>query len=228
MKSIVVMLLVAFALSATLPAASESSHRYRPRSAWSGPKPQLPPVLKWVEPPVLRDGKYTVWGASYSLRHRALRHAVNDQRIQIQGVIGKTNLADAPKCAVHRPGVADPDFCHAPLPTFWVCDKANDKPEDCIRVMGWASNFAQIYGALTERQKAPDAEYLDAFWGTPHPNPIPAAGARVTITGNYGQAFTRATLGAVRDQVMGLMTYEKLEYHSLPPERVKIPFGKSR
>ena len=39
------------------------------------------------------------------------------------------------------------------MPAFWVGDSKYAPEADCIKVMGWASNFAQIFDAIDEFYK---------------------------------------------------------------------------
>src|SRR6185369_8039578 len=136
----------------------------------------------------IRTGEddYTVWGASFTLRSEAHRAELHDGSIRLVGYITRTNLPDAPRCAVHRSGKADPESCRAPVPTFWLGDSKDAAEADSIKVMGWASNYVQIYEAMLHyddpRQKEP---YFDVFWGVALPNPLPVAGARVRLEGRY-------------------------------------------
>ena len=47
------------------------------------------------------------------------------------------------------------------------------------------------------------------------PNPLPAQGAKVNVTGTYSSTFTQSSTGAEADPFMGLMGY--LEYQVLEP-----------
>lgn len=196
---------------------------YVPRKPYSGPRPKLPTVPKLPVRPLKVGDAYTVWGASYSLRHSSLRATVDGKSIRIRGVIGKTNLPTAPLCAVHPPGRADPEGCRAPVPTLWLCDRMGDRPEDCIQVQGWASNYAQIYGAMREYRLRRGARYVDSYWGIEIPNPLPARGAEVTVTGRYSQTFTGASTGVSSDPIMGIVTYEQMQTHRPAPRRASLP-----
>jgi hypothetical protein len=159
---------------------------------------------------------------------------VAGKNLKITGYISKTNLADAPECAVHETGKEDPEGCSPPIPAFWLCDTKDAPEKDCIKVMGWASNFAQIYDAVEayekEKDKAKDDKEprTDNFWGVQIPDPLPNVGAKVTVKGDYGTTFTRATSGAEADPIMGLITYEEIEYLEPPPEAATLPGMKKR
>ena len=128
----------------------------------------------------------TPCGASYQLRSRVHHKDVADKNLKITGYISKTNLADAPKCAIHKTGKEDPEGCKSPIATFWLCDTKDAADADCIRVMGWASNFANLHDAIeqqADKQKtvkvAKDKEaYSDENWGVPIPNPPRREGDR--------------------------------------------------
>src|SRR5690606_20158835 len=150
---------------------------YEPRPAYTGDKPQLPPVPNVPQDPIKAGDAYTVWGASYHLRSRVYHSDIAGKDIKLTGYVVQTNLPDAPACAVHETGKEDPEDCKPPVPTFWVADKPGADPKDAIKVMGWASNYAQIYDAIKEykkreRAKKDDQEPLmDGFWGVAIPNP---------------------------------------------------------
>lgn len=202
--------------------------KYTPRGAASGAKASLPPAANLPKRPLKNGDTWTVWGASYSLRSRVHRKEVANKRLAIQGYIVKSNMADAPACAVHKAGKADPENCKAPVPAFWIGD-AKDSPEaDCIKVMGWASNFAQIFDAIDEFDKGKDnAEYNDSNWGVKVPNPLPAVGSKVTVTGNYGVSFSKASSGAEADPFMGVIDFQEMTVQEAGPELATLP-GKKR
>ncbi len=198
--------------------------KYKPRPAVSGVKANLPAVPNVPQKPIKQGDAYTVWGASYYLRSRVHQKEVSGKKISLTGYIVKTNLSEAPECAVHRGGKADPEGCRAPVPTFWVGEKKDSRPEESIRVLGWASNFAQIYDAIAEYDKKGDeAEYLDTFWGKALPNPLPNVGAKVTVTGTYGTTFSGSSAGAEADPIMGVMSYESIKYDEPPAELATLP-----
>lgn len=219
-----------YACTATLIAATtlvgcgRDEVKYEPRPAVSGIKADLPPVPNVPQKPIKSGDAYTVWGASYHLRNRVHRKEVADQKLSITGYIIKTNLGDAPECAVHKGGKADPEGCVAPVPTFWIADSKDDPVEESIKVMGWASNFAQIYDAITEYDKGKDdAEVMDSVWGVTLPNPLPVVGAKVTVEGTYATTFTMSSGGAEADPLMGILTYSGIKYDEKPEELATLP-----
>ncbi len=203
--------------------------KYKPHPAPSGVQANLPPVPNVPQRPLKAGDAYTVWGASYYLRSRVHHKDVADKTLSITGYISKTNLDTAPKCAIHKTGKADPDNCKAGIPTFWLCDAKDAADSDCIRVMGWASNFAQIHDAIEQDDKdkskpAKDQEpFTDELWGVKLPNPLPAKGAKVTVKGEYATTFTKASSGTVADPIMGLLTYEDIETTEQAPEEATLP-----
>lgn len=202
--------------------------KYQPRPASSGAKASLPPAANLPKRPLKNGDAWTVWGASYSLRSRVHRKEVAGKRISIQGYITKNNMSEAPECAVHKGGKADPPDCKAPVPAFWIGDTKDAPESESIKVMGWASNFAQIFDAIDEFDKGKaDAEHLDGFWGVKVPNPLPAKGAKVTVTGNYGTTFSKASSGAEADPFMGVIDFQEMTVQEPAPELATLP-GKKR
>ena len=178
----------------------------------SHPRPPTLPALRLDKEPIqFDDDSLTVWGASYYLRSRRHRVEVTHEVVSITGYVTKTNLPDAPACAVHRAGRADPDNCRSEIPTFWLGDKPDAPEGDAIRVLGFASNYAQLYEAilLMDRGKAGE-RYVDTFWGVAVPNPLPALGAKVTVRGRFGASFTKASSGIITDTTMGILTFEEM------------------
>jgi tetratricopeptide (TPR) repeat protein len=188
---------------------------------------RLPPVPAFPERPLKDGDAFTVWGASYSLRSRAHRRDVlregPERFITITGYVTKTNLPDAPKCAVHRPGRADPPDCLRPLPTFWLGDTKDAPPEECIRVVGWASNYAQIFEAIRAFDRRVPSDYIDGFWGVSIPNPLPAVGEKLVIRGTYDTAFALAGASRDLDPEMGFLTYQSQKVTQPTPELATLP-----
>jgi hypothetical protein len=124
-------------------------------------------------------------------------------------------------------GKADPEGCNAPVPRSGSARPARRPENECIKVMGWASNFAQVYDAVEEYEKKEDAEKSDTFWGVKLPNPLPMKGAKVTVKGDYSTTFVRATTGTEADPIMGILTFEEMTYHEKPAELAFLP-GRTR
>jgi hypothetical protein len=208
----------------------QPEQKYEPRGAPSGAKANIGPVPNLPQKPIKVGEDYTVWGASYYLRSRVHAAEVVGKRLNLTGYIVKTNLPDAPPCAVHKTGKADPEGCKAPVPTFWIADTKDADLKDAIKVMGWASNFAQIYDAV-EKYKKEEKEtdksklepQVDNFWGVKLPRPLPAKGGKLTVTGTYSTTFTRATSSAEADPIQGIMTYDEIKWLEEPPEKATLP-----
>lgn len=218
-------------VSSALIGCGPEEPKYEPVPAVSGISVNLPDVPTVPEKPVKDGDSYTVWGASYSMRNRVHEKDVVDQNITIVGYITKTNLADAPECAVHKTGTADPEDCKPPIPTFWIGDTKDAPDNETMKVMGWASNYANIFSAIEEFDKAkPDekVEYNDATWGVPVPNPLPVKGAKVKVSGTYSTSFSQASSGIVADPIMGIVSYRSLEYLEQVPELATLPTMKER
>jgi hypothetical protein len=219
--------LVSRVLAATvllsLVGCGKNDEGYKQRPA---PKVQanLPAVPNVPQTPIKRGDVYTVWGAGYSLRSRVLHKTLGDKPITIEGYIVDSNLAQAPACAIHKGGKADPENCKPPVPTFWLADTKDAPRTDAIAVMGWASNYAQLFDAMKEiDEKGDEAKPADTFWGKEIPNPIPAKGAKVRVNGSYATTFTGASTGAQADPIMGILTYQKIEVLEQAPELATLP-----
>jgi tetratricopeptide (TPR) repeat protein len=200
----------------------------------SAPKPAVPPspvplpaglpVPKLVMQPQRAGDVYTVWGASYAFRSRQHHREVTDKPIAIMGYVVKTNLGEAPRCAVHRAGIADPEDCRADIPAFWLGDRPDAPIADSIKVMGFASTYAQLYDAIRQADSEKhDEPYTDTFWGNVIPNPLPARGAKLTVRGRYRLAFAKSSSGAESDAVMGILEYLAREVLEPAPERETLP-----
>ena len=227
-RTLILTLTAALATSG-LAACTGQDLAYKPKEAYTGEKPNLPSVPT-VSMPIIKNGDdYTVEGAAYSLRSPVHKASVIGKDISIVGWIVKTNLLDAPECAVHRTGKADEkddEECKAPLPAFWIADAKDGDEKDAIKVMGFASNFANLFDAIKKYKgkRGTEAEPLmDAFFAKPIPNPIVNVGAQVRVKGNYSTIFTRASSGAGADPIMGQLSYDELEYLVPPPEPGTLP-----
>lgn len=201
---------------------------YKPAPAHSGAKANLPAVPTLPSKPIKVGDSYTVWGAIHHLRSRVHNAEVEGKELTITGYIVKTNLPDAPPCAVHKTGVADKDDCKPPLPSFWIADE-KDEQKYVIQVLGWASNFANVHDAILHYDKKNATEaYRDGFWDVEIPNPIPNVGAKVKVTGTYGVQFTKATSGVESDPLNGVLSFGKMTYVEPPAETGRLPGMKGR
>lgn len=221
---------IALAVLAGITAAACGGEKveYKPHPEGSGVKANLPAVPALPKKPIKNGDEYTVWGAGYHLRSRVHRKDIVGKKVTITGYVTKTNLPDAPECAVHKGGKADPENCKPPIPTFWISDSKDAKENESIKVMGWASNYAQIFDAIDEYDKGKeDAEYMDTFWGNKLPKPLPAVGAKVRVSGTYSSTFTQSSTGAEADPIMGIITYREMTELEPAPELATLP-GKKR
>jgi hypothetical protein len=213
-------------MSATLAplACGQEEVQYEPRPAYTGTKANLPSVPTLQKKPIKQGDMYTVWGASYYLRTMVHRKDIVGKDITVTGYITKTNLMDAPECAVHKTGKADPEGCVAPVPTFWVGDTKDAPENESIAVMGWASNFANLYDAIEEFDKPKqDGGYDDQLWGVKVPDPLPAVGAKVNVKGKYSTTFMKASSGAAADPHQGILDFQDITYLEQAPELATLP-----
>lgn len=236
--------LLGLTVSAFVAGCGGEEKKYVPKGAPSGQKANVPQVPTLPQKAKKVGDAYTIWGVTHDLRSRVHRAEVNGKKISITGYIVRTNLVEckddakaltencAPKCAVHKTGKADPAECKAPVPTFWIAD-TKEEPKDRIEVMGFASNFANLYDAIEEIDKTPKdkqdkLELSDPVWGAKIPNPLPAVGAKVKVTGTYGVTFAKATSGVAANPKYGMMTVETIEYLEQAPELANLPGMKPR
>ncbi len=212
----------------------DDNEKYKATPAYSGKKANLPPVPQLPTDPIKVGDSYSVFGAIHQLRSRYHSAEVTSKDISITGYIVDSNIPRAPQCAVHKTGKKDPDDCKTEIPTFWIADsKTADKTKPMIRVMGWASNFANVFDAMQQYKDAkeppkpaptPDKAgkpgYLvqDELWAVMIPYPLPATGAKVKVTGRYGIIFGKSSAGIVSDPASGVMTYGSIETLEPPTE----------
>ncbi len=124
----------------------DDTEPYRPRAASTAPPPNLPVVPEIPNVTVKVGPDYTVTGAVRRLRGG--HHAEDfSTEVSVVGVIVSSNLEAAPACALHRAGQRDPAHCVTEIPSFTIADDAQAPAR--IRVLGWASNFASVFEALT-------------------------------------------------------------------------------
>jgi hypothetical protein len=211
------LLLVAFAVpSLGIIACGSSDEPYKPTPAFSGRKASLPPVPQLPTTPVKAGDGYTVYGAIHHMRSRIHNTYLTTKNIAITGYIIDSNIPTAPSCAVHKTGKKDPEGCTTEIPTFVIADTKGADPKDPkipkIKVMGWASNFANVHDAMEKYKPLKEAPtekqvWKDEVWGMEVPWPLPAVGAKVKITGKYGVNFAKSSAGIAADPLSGIMTY---------------------
>lgn len=207
-----------FVASALALGCGNSEEPYKAAPAWSGKKPSMPAPPTLTNAPVKVGDAYTIAGASHHLRSRIHDKEVTKASITIQGYIVEENISDAPACAIHKTGKADPEDCKSEIPSFWIADtKDAGKDAPRIRVLGWAKNFASVHDAMDKYKALKEVKdpakdlYKDEIWNIEVPFPLPAKGAKVKVTGKYGFTFSKASGGLVSDPVNGVITYEKME-----------------
>lgn len=233
MKSRIALALTSVAaLACTTLGCGNDEQPYNPKPAVSGKKPALPAVPTLPTKAKKQGDAYTIWGITHDLHSRVHAEDVLGKKVSLVGYIVKTNYDAAPKCAIHKTGKGDPPDCKSPIPTFSIADDKSETKE-AIDVMGWASNFAQMYTLIEAIDKAPkgkesEVKLKDEFWASDVPNPLPNVGAKVKVTGQYGVTFTKATGGAAADPKHGILTVEKIEYLEPPPEKAYLPGMKKK
>ena len=220
MKVSTALLLVTCAAQAV--GCGNNDEPYKPLPAWSGRKASIPAPPQLPTTPIKNGDAYTVYGAIHHLRSSIHNADVTAKEIAIVGYITKSNIDTAPACAIHKTGKKDPEGCVTEIPTFWIADNKGDaKTQPHIKVMGWASNFANVHDAMEKyaKLKEPPKElYKDEVWGGDVPFPLPAVGAKVKVTGKYGVNFQKASTGIAADPLNGIMTYSKIEEIEPAPE----------
>jgi len=187
----------------------DDTEPYIPRAASTAPQPNLPVVPEIPIVAIKLGADYTVTGAVRRLRSRHHAEDFSDE-VTIVGVIVASNLSTAPACALHRVGQRDPEHCVTEIPSFTIADDPQATAR--IRVLGWASNFATVFEALTlaKTAKSP-VPYRDDRWGVEVPIPLPAIGAKVRVHGRYGFMFTKSSTGVVSDPENGVFTVASID-----------------
>jgi len=172
---------------------------------------------------------YTVFGAVHAL-HSRFGAADLQRDVTIEGYIVDTNLDRAPKCALHKTGIADPFGCRSEIPTFTIADESDDRSDMKIRVMGWASDFSNVFEAYVKYKSlavvvAPSAPYIDTIWKVAVPYPLPAVGAKVRVTGRYASSFTLDSSGIEvdPDPGRGILTLTTCVTMELAPKPASFP-----
>ncbi len=144
-------------------------------------------------------------------RLRSGHHAEDfSTEVSVVGVIVASNLEAAPACAIHPAGQREPEHCVTEIPSFTIADGAQATAR--ILVLGWASNFASVFEALTLATKAKSpVPYRDDRWGVEVPIPLPAIGAKVRVRGRYGFMFIRSSTGVAADPENGVFTVASID-----------------
>ena len=211
-------LLIAIAgatLALATASCSNNEDAYKATPAYSGRKPNIPPVPALPTTPIKVGDTYTVYGAGHQLRSQIHSAEVAGKEITITGYIVRSNIGEAPACAAHAGGKADPPDCKdIPIPTFWIADNKGDTKGQTIQVLGWAHNFSTVFDAMAKYKNVKDTPkemFKDDEWQVDVPYPLPAAGAKVKVTGKYAYTFTKSATGMVSDPVNGVLSYTHME-----------------
>ena len=216
---------------ALVPGCGNNEDAYKPLPAFSGKKASLPAVPTLPSTPIKQGDAFTVYGAVHHLNSSIHGADVTTKEITIVGWIVDSNMQTVDKCAIHSTGKKDPDGCVTPIPSFSLGDTKEAKGDaklPKIRVLGWASNFANVFDAVDKYKnlKAAPTEkevVTDELWAVPIPYPLPAVGAKVKVTGKYGVNFGKSSAGIESDPMNGIMTYTKIEVLEPAPEPASFP-----
>lgn len=202
---------VASASASVCAEAPKPPDSYEPQPAWSGRAANIPDPPTLPTTPMRVGDAYTVYGAIRALHSiDAAEKLAHD--ITIVGWIVDTNLARAPKCAIHHTGQADPPNCTSEVPAFTIADDKGAAPTaPRIRVMGWASNFSNVYEAYLKERAHSHDKLTDELWAREIPSPLPAVSAKVKITGRYAMVFSLASSGIDVDPRNGIFALTRTE-----------------
>ena len=219
------------------PIGCGSEDPYKAVPAYSGRKASLPAVPSLPSTPIKQGDAYTVYGAIHHLNSIIHAPDVVTKDITLVGYIVDTNIKPcvgdskkncAPTCAIHKTCKADPEGCTTEIPNFVIADDKNGKDgENKIRVMGFSSNFANLFEAINaykNLKEPPDEKkvYKDVLWQVDAPFPLPNIGAKIKITGKYGVNFQKASTGVESDPRHGIMTFGKLETLEPSPDKLSL------
>ncbi len=164
---------------------------------------EAPPTLP--NKPKKADDAYTVFGLVHDLHSKVHMSEVKGKKVTVVGYIVKTNMVAckdqanavledcAPECAIITKNEDQPDTCRSPVPAFFIADSPDEKAV-MIPVKGWASNFPGIAKGIEayDKELDPDKQKEIAFTDQGNrtlPNPLPAVGAKVKITGKFGPSY---------------------------------------
>jgi hypothetical protein len=222
------LLLASFSVGALSIGCGNADEPYKAAPVWSGKKASIPAVPQLPTNPIKSGDAYTIYGARHHLQSRIHDKEVTAKEITLVGYIVEENVSDAPVCAIHKTGKADPEGCVAEIPSFWIAD-AKGETKVKVRVLGWAKNYASVYEAMEKYKnlkEAPKELFKDEVWSVDVPYPLPAVGAKVKVTGKYGYTFSKASTGIVSDPSNGVLTYGKIEV--LEPAAEPLSFKKKK
>jgi len=171
----------------------------------------------------------------------------NDANAVEEGCVHKCAVPeDVPK---GKPKPGTPADCKAPPPTFYIADSPDEKTG--IPVMGWATNFAGIKYAMAyydddkekktcEKPEDCKAEGTQCNSGTcvfadqngkVLPDPIPAVGAKVKVSTDYGTTYKGFNPPA-SDPKFGILGPKAgnlvIEVVQQAPQLATLPYAKER
>src|SRR5271154_2905199 len=106
--------LVAVVLAAASSGCNTNEEPYKPIPAFTGRKPNMPPVPTLSSQPKKVGDAYTVFGAIHDLKSRIHSSEITAKPVTIAGYIVDANYGTAPKCLQHPTGKKDPDNCPPP------------------------------------------------------------------------------------------------------------------
>ena len=192
-----------------------------------GKKAALPPVPTLPATPLKSEGSYTIYGASHHLRSPIHNKEVTGAPITIVGYIVDTNIPRAPVDCQHASKKEDGPGCKNPeIPSFWIADSKdakNDPKAPKIRVVHWATNYSNVFDAITAYDKLKDGAKPDEAVNDPKlnvdlPFPLPAPGAKVKVTGKYNTSGRNGG-PLLSDPVNGVLELDKMETLEKAPEK---------
>lgn len=204
-------------------ACGRDDNPYKPEPAWSGKAASLPAPMMPPSNPIKTGDAYTVYGAIHQLRSLMHNKDVTSQPISVVGYVVKSNIPDAPDCAIHKTGKKDPEGCNPEIPSFWIADGKDDAKAPRIRVVGWARNFAVIYDAMKAYKhvkpgtEPPDGGVLDDMLNVSVPFPLPSVGEKVRVTGNYNVS-KNVVSDMVSEPIGGVIAYQKMDQLEPAPQ----------
>jgi len=217
---------------------------YQAQPAYTGAKPNLPAVPTLPNKAKKTDGAYNIYGAMHDLHSRVHHDDFDGKQTDFIGYVVATNWEKkcedenkpkpgercVPECAIHKTGKQDPTDCQPPVPKFWIADSKDEKElgKNAIPVMGFASNFAQMYTYIDELDGDDEAALQDEFLGHDLPNPLPSLGARVKVKGNYGFTASPTSQGTASNPRTGIITWRGQEVLEKGPKRAVLPGMKVR
>lgn len=172
----------------------------------------------------------------YCLRHALVSMAEGGER-------GAYERAKAPlqQCVARDPNIAE---CHYLLAraSLWTNDEQAALRGYSQAIVKSPSTgyfyppLAELYLALGMHERA-EAVLREAarcifcsrrFWGVALPNPLPAVGAKVSVTGTYAATFAMAASLSQVDPFMGILRYQSMRDLEPAKELASLPSVRRR